>query len=208
MPDLGELVRELREALQQQQAVTERIARLTAALEKESVKEGSSGAVVPYEEIVREWNSRCAARGMKRRNTAGELRVPMLRVWRKYPSLDTWKAAFDACARNDWWRGERGWQGNLESFLRPAHYGTFFDEALAAAPATAPASNRGLALEEPIGEDKVEAEISLLMSDRARPLPSGITVKDPREVRGKDDEEFVRRYEALKDALSQDWRFA
>lgn len=210
MADLGELARELREALQQQQAVTTRLLGLCAALEKESIEKGQSGVLCPYDEIVAEWNARCGKVGMKRRNTAGELKVAILRIWRKYPNLDTWRAAFDACARNEWWRGDGGWKGNLESFVRPAHYGKFFDEALAAVPAAAPAASRGLALDGDGSSavDKVDEEIRLLLDDKARPLPSGILVADPREVRGKDDAEFVRRLDLLKDALAGDWRFS
>lgn len=208
MADVGSIARELREALQQQAAVAKRIDGLVAALERESIEQGSSGVLVPYDDLIREWNDRCAKVGMKRRNTAGELKPAMLRVWRKYPNLDSWKAAFDACARNKWWRGEGGWQGNLESFLRPSKYGQFFDEGLGSA-APAPAPSGGLAFGEDAPMiDKVDDEISALLADRARPLPSGIKVKDPREVRGKDDEEFVARLDALKDALAADWRFS
>lgn len=206
MADFGALVRELREALQQQAAVTKRIEGLCSALERESIERGSSGTLAPYDEIVREWNERCATRGMKRRNTAGELKVAILRVWRKYPDLDLWRAAFDACARNDWWRGERGWQGSLESFVRPVHYGKFFDEGVGAATPTS-RGDGGLAFgqDAPVG-DLVEEEVSALLADRARPLP--VTgVPDPREVRGVDDAEFVRRLDVLKDALRLDFRF-
>lgn len=208
MADLGELARELREALQQQQAVTERLLRLCAALEKESIEKGQSGVLVPYDAIVTEWNERCAARGMKRRNTAGELKPALLRIWRRWPSMDTWKAAFDACARNEWWTGSGGWRGNLESFVRPAHYGKFFDEAVAAAPVSAPSADRGLAFPEHGEEgDLVEEEISALLDDKKRPLPiTGLL--DPREVRGRDDAEFQRRLEVLTEAMRSDFRFA
>ena len=203
MADLGELTRELREALQQQQAVTHRLTALVEALEAESIEQGSSGTECPYDEIVKEWNVRCAKVGMKKRNTAGELKRNMLVAWRKHPNLDTWRAAFDACARNKWWRGEGDWLGNLESFLRPKNYGKFFDEALSAAP---PDDSAAPSL---LGEpDRVEDEIDRMLANKAMPLPSGFTGKDMREVRGKDDEEFVRRLEALRAWMRNDWRFA
>ena len=203
--DIGEIARELREALQQQQAITVRLLALCASLEAEAIEKGASGVSVPYDEIVKEWNARCASVGMKKRNTAGETKPAILRVWRKYPSMETWRAALDACARNEWWRGERGWQGTLESFLRPINYGKFFDEGLGAAePAPSQRANIG----GPPVVDKVEEEIAALLDDKSRPLPFGIVVPDPRDVRGKDDQEFVRRRDRLKEALSEDWRFA
>lgn len=205
MKDPTEVAREFRETYQQAAAILKRLDDLVKVLEQEAAERGSSGAVVPYDEIVREWNARCAVHGMKRRNTAGELKAGILRVWRKYPNLDSWRAAFDAVARNSWWRGEGGWQGTLESFIRPVHYGKFFDEGLGAA---APAASGTLAVGAGAPEeDPVEAEIDALLADKTRPLPSGFAGRDPREVRGKDDEEFLRRLEALKTYIAGDWRF-
>ncbi len=203
MRDLGELSRELREALQQQAAITARIETICRALEAESIEKGQSGTTVPYDEIVKEWNQRCATRGMKKRNTAGELKPAMLRVWRKYPDLQVWRAAFDACARNSWWRGEGGWQGTLESMLRPINYGKFFDEAVGAAPVN-PSETLALGKD----GDRVEEFLSEFLRDKAAEIPTGFKGKDPREVRGKDDAEFARRYDALRDFCRSDWRFA
>lgn len=206
MADVGAIVTELQEALRQRAAIDARIEALVKGLGEEVAAEGASLSVVPYQAIVDEWNRRCASVGMMRRTTIGTLKAAALRVWRRYANLDLWKAAFDACARNDWWRGERGgWRGSLESFLRPAHYGNFFDQGLGAAE-PAPSGTVAVGASAPT-VDAVEEEISALLDDRARPLPSGFKGPDPREVRGKDDAEFVRRLDLLKEWLAGDWRF-
>ena len=204
MLDLGSLARELREALQQQAAVAHRLDKLCEKLEREALVTGASGTECPYESIVAEWNLRCAKVGMKKRNTPGETKHAMLVAWRKYPNLDTWRAALDACARNKWWRGEGDWLGNLESFLRPKNYSKFFDEALAAA-APSPGDDPLTLLDE---GNRVEDEIDRMLANKSMPLPSGFNGRDPRDVRGKDDAEFQRRLAALQTWMENDWRYA
>lgn len=211
MAILTEALRELREATQQGKAVMERLSKALDSLAQVAAEQDPSaaagGTLCPYDEIVKEWNARCAAVGMAPRNTPGTLKAKMLLLWRRYPSMDLWRAAFDACANNDWWKGGGGWRGNLESFLRASHSDKFFDEAIgAAAPVTrvtlpSDASGR-------IAQGSVEEEIDELLRDPARPLPSGCPCADPREVRGKDEAEFVRRHDALAAWMATDWRFA
>lgn len=208
MRDLPEIVRDLREAMQQQAAIVKRIEGLTGELEKHEAEAVASRASCPYGAIVEEWNRRCAARGCKRRNTAGELKAAMLRVWRKYPDLALWRAAFDAVGRSEWWTGGGGWQGTLESFLRPSHYGKFFDEgtgAVAAEPEQAGSNPAGAV---PSLFVSAEDVIDELLADRRKPLPEGFPGADPREVRGRDDDEFGRRIALLREWLAGDWRFA
>ena len=52
-------------------------------------------------------------------------------------------------------------------------------------------------------ENAVEGEISALLNDKTRPLPADFRGKDPREVRGKDDDEFIRRMLVLRDWLRE-----
>lgn len=206
MPDLWALCRAVREALAQQEAITARLREVLGVIEAEVQQTGASASVVPYDEIVKEWNERCASVGMRRRNVAGELKQKMRACWLKHPSIEIWRGALSACAADDWWNGNRGqWRGALENFLVPKHFDRFVDEALAStAPAPGPLaldSERGLPA------DAVEREFMALLNDKTRPLPTGFTGPDPREVRGRDDEEFARRRDLLKDWMAGDWRF-
>lgn len=198
MSRLEELAREIREVAQVVSAQAARLAQLIDALDREALESTGSTGNCPYDEILAEWNARCATVGMMPRRQAGVLKPKILRWWRKHPSLDLWRAAFDACSRNEHWAGKNGWRGSLESFLRTSHADRFFDQGLALG-VTEPD-------EQPLGTT-VDEEISRLLADPDRSLPVGFEGKDPREVRGKNDAEFMRRLQALQDYLENDWRF-
>lgn len=198
--ELHDLVEAYEQTAQQLVALGQRALELAGKI-KRAAGGNARTTKCPYDAILAEWNERCAKRGMVRRNKIGVLQPKVLRVWKRYPNLDLWKAAFDACARNDFWRGERGWRGNLESFVRPQHYDKFFDVALVDSDEAAPPGKEDAPFQ------TVEQRIDELLANPALPLPGDYEGKDPREVRGKDDAEFARRLRALREHLESDWRF-
>lgn len=201
---VDELVDRFRAGQQKIEALMHEQTRLVGHLTAQVASDTAKVSACPYSEIVAEWNERCAKVGMKRRQRAGVLQPKILRIWRQYPDLALWRAAFDACAQNEHWRGANGWRGTLESFLRPAHYDKFFDAALLEDPDIdfpAQGDEQGDLF------DTVEHVIDRILSNASEPLPKGYKGEDPRDVRGKDDEEFLARMQALRAYLESDWRF-
>lgn len=211
--DREALARDFRELVTQHKALGARLETLARLLDQEAAVEGSSGLACPYEEIIQEWNSRCGAVGMKRRNTPGELRARILGCWRKRPNLDLWRAAFDACARDSWWNGQRGgWRGTLESFVVPKHFDRFMDEAVGAAASPDPGAGP-LFHEQPPESggpepERVQGFIDRFLSDPRAELPAGFDGMDPRPCRSIDPKEYGLRMAALRLYLENDWRFA
>lgn len=211
--DREALAQQFRELVQQHKALGAKMEALGLMLTQEAEVEGSSGGVCPYDEIVKEWNARCASVGCKRRNTPGELRARLLYRWRKNPNLDLWRAAFDAVARDDWWNGQRGgWRGTLESFLVPKHADRWFDEAAGAAAQSDPAAGPLFAGNPYEGggaePERVEAFLERFLSNPKEQMPQGFDGMDPRPCVAANPIEYRSRLAALREWLENDWRFA
>jgi hypothetical protein len=160
----------------------------------------------PYEEILRLWNSTCAKVGMAARTRLGNLQPKVLVAWRRYPDLGAWKLAFQECARSAWWRGEGGWRGSLDSFLRPSHYHRWFDTALGAGEQGERSDGESAKIEVSPGEFQAADEMLDEILTGARAWPEGYTGLDPRQAKGNEGE-FHARSEALLAWLRTDWRF-
>lgn len=212
-PALLQAVADLLNAAKALAAQAERVAHLlNSQLETAPDAPTSTAGRCPYDDIVKEWNSRCAAVGMKARIRVGELRARILTRWKQHPHLDIWRSAMDACARDDWWRGKSGtWKGNLESFLIPKHFDRFLDEALARNPAPDEASSGPLfdhlpPLQGGAPIESAQAVLDRILQDPAEPLPQGFPGMDPRGAPAGSPE-HARRCLELLEYLRSDWRF-
>lgn len=189
-------------------AMTAEVESFLAALGYEAVQVAAAKTPpCPAEEIVREWNKRCGTVGMQKRNAVGALRQKIIARWKQHPHLDRWRAAMDACARNDWWRGTRGeWVGSLESFLSVAHFDKFVDEGLGVA-APAPAGLFENHDDEGAKLESVEEFLERFLKDRSVELPAGYGGADPRPCAAVAPDEYGKRLADLHRWLEEDWRF-
>lgn len=206
-------VREAQALLAQVRALLARAEALLSAGPPEDRHHDLFGSVTtsrgapPYEEILRLWNSTCAKVGMASRVRVGNLQSKILLAWRRYPDLEAWRLAFQECARSAWWRGEGGWRGSLDSFLRPTHYHRWFDHALGAGEQgeRSDEAAANVQVEVTPGEFQSADEVLDEILTGERPWPEGYTGLDPREAKGN-EREFHARSEALLAWLRTDWR--
>lgn len=94
-------------------------------------REGKS-AFADAEWLTEKWNAVCASAGLQsvRLPLSASRRATITAAMRATDvGEDEWVGALTACSRDKHWRGQndRGWKGNIKSFLRPEHRDRFLD---------------------------------------------------------------------------------